>query len=532
MHLTSMTATGDHGPRSPSASAPSGGPPPATSKPAIELVDVTKTFPGVKALDRVSFAVAHGEIHALLGENGAGKSTLVKLMMGMISPNSGTIRIDGAEASLGSPRRARRKYGIKMIPQEIELCGQLTTGRNVMLGSEGAFVHRTRLTRRERRDIEAVFGVIGARVDSRRLADGLTVPEARLAQIAHALLAPGGLILCDEPTAALSQVDADAFLERLVKIRSEARGAIVYVSHRLSEVLQIADRITILRDGHNVGTFRRHQIDRQQVIDLMTKSGNGTRRRGIDAGMAVGTTKTRSKLEVRQLSHRPAFEGVSLTVESGRIVGLAGVQGAGFGPLLAAIAGRRTYEAGAVEVDGSPVPPGSTEKACRLGIELAPGDRRHAGIAPSLRVRENIALPVTGSLSRYGVRLRRAERRAARTYTQAFDIRGAGTETAAGRLSGGNQQKVAIARVLQGRPRFLLLEEPTQGIDVGAKAEVRELIAQLVRNEGLGALIASSEFEDLLGFADVIHVMRLGSLVATFDGRESAYGDLLKEALP
>jgi ABC-type sugar transport system ATPase subunit len=497
--------------------------------PAIELVDIVKSYPGVTALDGVSFDAAQGEIHALLGENGAGKSTLVKIMMGATTPDSGEIRIDGQEVSPRSPREAR-KHGIKIIPQEVTLCRELAVGRNVLLGLESPLVGRTRLSGREQQQISEAFRLVAARVEPKRPARDLSVAEARLAQIAHALIAPGNVVLCDEPTAVLSEADADALLDCLVRMRSQANMTIVYVTHRLSEVLRIADRITVLRDGRRVGTFDRDEVDRQQLIELMTKARNGGRELRPD--LVVEKQRKRGTLAASGLTAGRSYQDVTFSVESGQLVGIAGMQGAGFGSLLAAISGWHEYESGSVTLDGHPVPPGSTDKACRLGIELVPADRRHGGIAPHLRVRENIALPVTGSLGRYGVRLRRAERESARAYATALDIRGAGTETAANNLSGGNQQKVALAKALQGAPRFLLLEEPTQGIDVGGKAEIRELIERLVRQEGLGVVVATSEFEDLLGFADVIHVMRLGRIVATLDGRSATYADLLHQAVP
>ena len=492
-------------------------------------MDISKSYPGVKALDEVSFDAAHGEIHAIVGENGAGKSTLVKIIVGVTSPDDGRILIGGEEVRPRSPREAMRKYGIKMIPQELELCGQLVAGRNVLLGLERPLVRRTRLSEAERTSIDQALRVIAARVDPRRSSYELNVPEARLVQIAHALIAPGNVVLCDEPTAVLSEADADALLEWLLKMRA-AGMTIVYISHRLSEVLRIADRITVLRDGRRVGTFARHEVDRQQVIELMTKSADGAPR--LRPPIRLEQQRRGGTLEVSGLTLGRSFQDVSFTVEAGQLVGIAGVQGAGHGALLGAIAGRAEYQSGSISLDGRVVPAGSSATSCRLGIALVPGDRRRAGIAPNLRVRENIALPVTGSLSRFGVRLRRAERQAARTYSEAFDIRGAGTETAARNLSGGNQQKLALARALQGAPRFLLLEEPTQGIDVQAKAEIREFVQQLVREEGLGVALASSEFEDLLGFADVIHVMCLGRIVATIEGDHATYGQLLQEALP
>ena len=213
-------------------------------------------------------------------------------------------------------------------------------------------------------------------------------------------------------------------------------------------------------------------------------------------------------------------------------MGVVGVQGAGHGALLSAVAGRVTVDSGEIVLDGRPLALGSPRSSYRAGVALVPADRRRAGIASSLSVRENIALSPTPAVARRGVRNRRSERQVARVYSETLDIRGAGPDALAGRLSGGNQQKVALARVIQSHPRFLLLEEPTQGIDVNAKAEIRELVATLARDRGLGVLVATSEFEDVLGLADVIHVMRLGRLVATVDGRRATYAELLQHALP
>ncbi len=506
--------------------APNGKP----SAPAITLTDVTKAYPGVRALDGVSFDARHGEIHALLGENGAGKSTLVKLLAGLEQPDSGSISVEGGVVRLRSPRDARH-HGIKLIPQEVDACRQLSVGRNILLGLEGPVVRRGRLSARERRRVEEAFATVGARVDPRVRAAELSVPELRLVQIAKALTAPGSIVLCDEPTAVLSESDAEVLLGRLTSIRDQARGAIVYVSHRLSEVLQIADRITVLRDGRNVGTFRRDEVDRQRLIDLMAKTRDTSGALGEEE-LEFADVDTAGVLEARGLQLGQVLRDVSVGVRSGQLVGVVGVQGAGHGALLSAVAGRATVEAGEILLDGRPLASGSPRSSYRAGIALVPADRRRAGIASSLTVRENIALSPTPAVARRGLRNRRSERQVARVYSETLDIRGAGTDALAGGLSGGNQQKVALARVIQSHPRFLLLEEPTQGIDVTAKAEIRELVATLARDRGLGVLVATSEFEDVLGFADVIHVMRLGRLVATVDGRRATYAELLQHALP
>ncbi len=512
--------------RSPSGRSATRGADPA----AIRLVDITKEFPGVRALDSVSFDAKRGEVHAVVGENGAGKSTLLKLLMGAYQPDGGEIVMGGEQVRLRSPRDGR-KHGIKLVPQEVEACDQLTVGRNVLLGLERPFVRRSRTSRSEREVVEAAFERVGARLDPDRLAGRMSVSELRLAQIAHALVAEGSVVLCDEPTAVLSAADADHLLEWLARARDEGKVAVVYVSHRLSEVLRIADRLTVLRDGKLVGTFHRDEVDRERLINLMTKVNHGERR-GERKRLNRVRGATSGTLDVRGLSVDGQVEDVSLTVRPGQVVGIAGVQGAGFGPLLAALAGRIAYDRGDVTIGGTALRPGSPAVAVRKGLELVPADRRTAGIAGLLSIRENIALPVTGGLSWVGYRKRGAEAQRAGEYSRMFDIRGAGIHVPAGQLSGGNQQKVALARAIQGVPSFLLLEEPTQGIDVGAKQEIREIVEQLVHENKLGALIASSEFEDLIDFADEIHVMRAGRIVGTVDGHTADYTELLRMALP
>jgi ABC-type sugar transport system ATPase subunit len=297
-------------------------------------------------------------------------------------------------------------------------------------------------------------------------------------------------------------------------------------------VLRVADRITILRDGRCVGTFARSDVDRGRIIELMAKPGRQRAKQAPARQLPPPADVRGGTLTAEHLSVGRDLADVSLELRSGQVIGVAGLQGAGHGTLLSCIAGRRPVDSGSVRVDGHEIASGNVGSASRARIGLVPADRRHAGIVPTLTVRENIALPPVAGLSGpLGFRRRAAERRAATEFTASLDIRGAGIEALAGELSGGNQQKVALARVIGSRPRFLLLEEPTQGIDVHAKAEIRALMLRLAREQGLGVLVASSEFEDLIGFVDEIHVMRLGLHVATLDGN-AEYAELLHHALP
>ena len=443
----------------------------AGDAPAALLDGISKSFPGVKALDDVSLDVRRGEIHALLGENGAGKSTLVKILAGLLRPDAGSIRLDDADVVFGGPRDAQRR-GISYVPQEVQAVPDFSVGRNMLLGFEGPFDRKGKLTSKERRLTREALDRCGASFSESTSAGQLSVPELRLAQISRTLLHPGDVILLDEPNAALSENDAAAMLERLSALRDQQK-AIIYVSHRLTEVLGIADRITVLRDGQAVGTFPRAELDKDKIVALMTKTSRlGDREPAAPAepaalrSPAVGMTNGKPLLEVDGLTSVPNLTDVTLSVRSGQIVGVAGVQGSGHGHLLRAIAGVDGYDRGRVAVGGQALHPAVVRNAYRAGVVLVPADRRASAIVPGMSVRANLTLPVHSTARRGGMRRIRKERQLARHYVDALGIRPANTEVLAGNLSGGNQQKLALARALVSNPRVLLLDEPTQGIDV------------------------------------------------------------------
>jgi ABC-type sugar transport system ATPase subunit len=496
---------------------------------AAALEGITKSFPGVVALDDVTFEVYRGEIHALIGENGAGKSTLIKILEGLLRPDAGRILLDGREVLLHSVRNARKR-GITVVPQEVLAVPELSIGRNILLGFEGQLTWRGGLTHGERKVVRKALERSGAAFNPSARAGSMSVPEIRLAQIARTLLYPGDVIALDEPTAVLAESDAEHLLGRLQAFRDEGK-AIIYVSHRLSEVLQIAQRISVLRDGRNMGTFARDDVDKDRIVALMAKPD---RRIETDAAEDTAAVEAdgRVALEVAGLKRGQSLIDVSLSVRSGEIVGVAGVQGSGHGHLLRAIAGLDAYDEGSVVVAGKQVPIGSIRDAYAAGAVLLPADRRRAAIVPLLNVRSNVVLPASTAARRFGMRLMRRERTIARRYVNLFSVRTPSTEALAGGLSGGNQQKLALARAFESAPRVVLLEEPTQGIDINAKAEIRHLVRRLARNEGFGVVIATSEFEELLGLADVIHVMCLGRLVATMTAAEATYARILEHALP
>jgi ABC-type sugar transport system ATPase subunit len=497
-----------------------------TGSPAVELTRISKRFAGVRALEDVSVSVTAGEIHSIVGENGAGKSTLLNVLTGLIRPDAGTIRMGGREVTLRGPRDARA-HGISFVPQEVRVVPGLSAGRNATLGLEPRFAPRLQLRRSERERASTALRRAGATYPVERQAFTLSVPELRLCQIARALAHLGDVLVLDEPTAAVSEHDAEHLLGRLEALRDDGE-AIMYVSHRLSEVLRVSDRITVLRDGRVVGTFARGELNRDELVSLMAKQARGN---GEPAAIPAMSPHGERVLEAVALWSGRTLRGVSLAADRGQIVGIAGVQGSGHGELLHVLAGARAADSGSVRAFRVELPSGSVRAAAAAGIALIPADRRRAAIVGPRSVRDNIVLPARGVTGRFGVRAARAERRLARRYVDALDVRPRALGALVATLSGGNQQKVALARALASDARILLLEEPTQGIDVHAKSEIKRLIRGLAA-EGRTVMFSPSEVAELTELADVVHVMRLGELRASLEGAEATYETLLRHALP
>ena len=500
---------------------------------ALRLHGVRKRFPGVMALDGVDLDLHRGEVHALVGENGAGKSTLIKILSGVHTADEGEFFVGGSRVVVTRPNEASR-LGITVVPQDVLMVPEFSIGRNILLGWEGSLANRGHLSSEERRTVATVLAKVGASFDPDTKTSSLSVPHLRLAQIARALVHPGEIMILDEPTAVLSEPDAELLIDRVMQFRSEGK-AVLYVTHRLSEVIRMADRITVLRDGKRVGLFLRGEVSRQDIVQLMTKdvaaSGhNAERDRRQPRSHARGVN---SQIQIRNLSSGRRFTQANLTTSSGRIVGIAGVQGSGHGHFLRAVAGVDPVTAGEITLDGHQLPLGSVRHAVRQGILLVPADRRGAAIVTSLSVRANLCLGnrVRRAVRRFGLRRPREERAMAQYYIDRLSVRPPYADTRIGALSGGNQQKIAIARALEGDASVLLIEEPTQGVDVHAKAEIHSLLRQVAVERDCIVIIATSEFEELIGLADDIHVMREGRMVADFPGSEATYHRILENAL-
>ncbi len=498
----------------------------ATS-PLFELRGICKSYPGVTALQGIDFTLHAGEIHALLGENGAGKSTLVKIMCGIERPDAGTLSLKGEEVEFAAPRAARDR-GIAIVPQDLWMVPALSIGRNILLGMEGRWSPRGRLTSAERARVTRALRTVGVDVEPETLSSSLSVPERRLAQVARALLSDAEVIVLDEPTAVLAQPDADQVLERLAALRDTGRG-ILYVTHRISEVMRIADRITLLRNGRPTGHFGRGEVERAELVALLTKEAEP----GVAGVPGPQTPGPAGALEIAGLAAAGRFAKLSFVASAGEIVGLAGVQGAGQSALLRAIAGLDPVDHGTVRIAGSLLPRGDPLAAFGHGVRYAPADRRREGIIGTLSISDNLALSprVRRRCRRFGLRWADAELGMARHYVRDLDIRPSRVDVAAAHLSGGNQQKVVVGRILESEPQLLLIEEPTQGVDLSAKRDIHRALRELARVRHCPIIVASSDFEELMSLADVIHVMRGGEMVARLPAAEASYADLLAHAL-
>jgi ribose transport system ATP-binding protein len=468
---------------------------------------ISKRFPGVVALDRVDFDLAAGEIVALVGENGAGKSTLMKILAGIHRADSGEIRIDGTVVTMHGPGDAAR-LGIAVIHQERELIDTLDVAGNVFLGREPIRGGPLRLLDRRRMLVESEqqLARIGVRIPARTPLRDLSAAQQQLVSIVRALSMNARMLILDEPTSSLTSTDADRLFGVLRELRRAGTG-IVYISHRLKEIELLADRAVVLRDGRNAGTLERGAIAHDRLVQLMV-------------GRAVDVAHTRTNetpagapvLRVDRLrtGRYPDVE-VSLDVRGGEVLGIAGLIGAGRSELAEAICGVGPRRAGQVLLDGRPLRIHSAGDAIRHGICLVPEDRRRCGVVGAMTVRENVTLPALAAYARLGLVRRRSEAEAAARMTAALGVRAASIETAVATLSGGNQQKVVLARWLALRPRVIVFDEPTQGVDVGAKAEIHRLIRNLAE-EGAAVVMISSDMEEIVAESDRVAVMHDGRI--------------------
>ena len=468
----------------------------------LVATSLVKRYPGVLALDHVSLTIQGGEVHAVAGENGAGKSTLMHILAGAVVPDDGTLAVDGAPLRFRSPRDAQMA-GIRMIHQELNLVPDLTVADNVFLGAEpshGGVLDRGAQTRAAR----AILDRLGqTELDADAPVRSLPLAARQMTEIAKAVAASARVLIMDEPTAILAQHEADALFAVIAQLRA-AGVAVVYISHRLDEMVRVADRVTVLRDGRQVATSAMQAITRGEMVRQMVG-------RELAAGYPrPSATPGDEAIRVEHLSSGPVVDA-SLSLRRGEIVGLVGLVGSGRTELARALFGAARLTSGRMVVDGRSYAPRSPRDAIARGLALLPEDRKRQGLVLIAAIRENVSLSSLGALAERGVVHRARERAAVDEWVSALRVRTPSIERAVRQLSGGNQQKVVLARWMLANARILLFDEPTRGIDVGAKAEIHHLIRDLA-DRGAAVLMISSDLPEALGMADRLVVMRGGRI--------------------
>ena len=474
----------------------------------LQMSGIVKEFPGVRALGGVDLDVRAGEVHCLLGQNGAGKSTLIKVLSASYQPDDGSIMWEGEYVSLNTPVAAMKR-GISTIYQELDLVPDLTVTENIFLGHEmssGGFLQRSAANKKARALLERLGH---GEISVTRTVGSLSPAGQQIVSMARALSHDTKLLILDEPSAVLDQGEVRN-LFRVVRSLTDEGVAIIYISHRLEEIREIGDRITVLKDGTTVATgLDAKETPTKELIQLMTG-------RAIEYVFPPRPDTPRDRgdtvLEVRDLAHAGVFSGVDFSVHAGEIVGLAGLVGAGRSEIIETVYGARRASAGTVTVDGKKLPRGSVIAAVKAGIGLAPEERKSQGLLLDQAVYRNITISSLSRFSRSGFLNSADERRKADELVTSLDVRPQGVSRAVRTLSGGNQQKVVLARWLLRDCRVLLLDEPTRGVDVGARSEIYQLIRRLA-DSGVAVVVVSSEVEEVLGLADRVLVVREGAVV-------------------
>ncbi|CUR60697.1 ribose ABC transporter (ATP-binding protein) [metagenome] len=482
------------------------------SEAALELRDVAKSFGSVVALKSASLRVDSGSIHALVGENGAGKSTMVKIVAGLYRRDAGDYLLDGVEVDFRSTAEAKAA-GVAVIYQEPTLFPDLSVTENIFMGRQPTSGWGPIDRKAMHDEAVALFARLGVLVDPDRPAEGLSIADQQIIEIAKAISLQAKVLIMDEPTAALSGNEVDRLMAVARTLR-DSGCAIVFISHRFDEVFALCDTITVMRDGAYISTDPITEVTVDEVVRRLVG------REVTDLYPKLPAEIGDVLLEVRGLTQTGLFHDVDLTVRSGEIVGLAGLVGAGRSEVAQAIFGVDPYEAGEVRVDGTVLKGGDPVRAMELGLALVPEDRRKHGLVLDSSISRNITMATQRHLNKAGLITTGAENGSARDWAARLEVKAAALDTLAGTLSGGNQQKVVLAKWLSTRPRVLIIDEPTRGIDVGTKAEVHRLLSTLAQ-QGLGILMISSELPEVLGMADRVVVLSEGRVTAELDRGEA-----------
>ena len=478
---------------------------PDGSAPILELRHAIKTFGPVVALADGSIDIRSGEIHAIVGENGAGKSTLIKVLAGVHAPDEADFRLDGNPVAFRSPADSKNA-GISVIYQEPTLFPDLTVAENIFVGRQPkgrlGLIDRARM----RRDARALFDTLGVPIDPDRIAEGLSIADQQIIEIAKAISLDARVLIMDEPTAALSGIEVDRLFGVARSLRDAGAG-ILFISHRFDEVFDLCDRITVMRDGAYISTHDTAAVTVDQIVREMVGRDISALFPKQDA--AIGDVV----LRVDGLGRSGVFHDISFDVHAGEIVGLAGLVGAGRTEVVRAVFGIDSYDSGSVAVNGRALKRHDPQRAIAAGLALVPEDRRRQGLVMGLSVMRNTTLTLRTVLARFGLIGGERERRAGAEWAARLRVKAGSPDLAVSTLSGGNQQKVVLAKWLATDPKVLIVDEPTRGIDIGTKAEVHRLISDLA-GRGIAIVMVSSELPEVLGMADRVLVMREGRITA------------------
>ena len=493
---------------------------PASGTPALSLTGASKTFGPVVALADGTIEILPGEIHALVGENGAGKSTLVKILAGVHSPDGGDFRVAGKRAHFRNVSESKAA-GISVIYQEPTLFPDLTVAENIFIGRQpkgrSGLISRSEM----RRKAAELFATLGVPIDPDRIADGLSIADQQIIEIAKAISLDANVLVMDEPTAALSGVEVERLFTVARALRDKGAG-ILFISHRFEEVFDLCDRITVMRDGRYIQVHNTADVTVPEIVQEMVgrELGELFPKETAEIGDVV--------LKVENLSSVGTFTGINFEIRAGEIVALSGLVGAGRTEVARAVFGIDPYDSGSVSLHGKALKAHSPKDAIAAGIGFVPEDRRKQGLVLDLSVARNATLTLRHSLARFGLISGRRERAAAEEWSQRLQVKTGSQDLAVSTLSGGNQQKVVLAKWLATEPTLLIVDEPTRGIDVGTKSEVHRLISDLA-GRGIAILMISSELPEVLGMADRVLVMHEGRISATLD-RSEASAELVMQA--
>lgn len=473
------------------------------ASPLLQLVGISKGFPGVQALSGVSFDLHPGEVHALMGENGAGKSTLIKILCGVQPQDEGEIILDGKAVTIASPVHAH-ELGISPVHQELHLEPYLSVAENIFLGRQPT--NRLGLIDKRRMLAEShrILNELGVALDPAATVGRLSIAERQVVAIARAVSTKARILIFDEPTSSLTRRESELLLAMIRRLRDQGIG-IIYVSHRMEEIFELCDRVTVFRDGRYVATRPVAETSLPELVHMIVGRDveAHARRAAGTAGAVV--------MEVRNLSKRGLLRDISFTLRKGEIVGMSGLVGAGRTELARALFGDLVPDSGEIVIEGKPVSSRNPQEAIAAGIGLVPEDRKEQGLVIDLSIKANIGMPLLRSLTRLGVLSNARERQLATQYVERLAIRTPSIDQKAMYLSGGNQQRVVIAKWLATKPKVLIVDEPTRGVDIGAKSEIHKLLRELA-DSGMAILMISSDMPEVLAVSDRVLVMHQGRL--------------------